>query len=121
MKLLFVEDETLNWRSSKKVCDRLGISEVEFTVDSIGAVKLVESFKPDVIMLDMNLEDGDKKGLDVLSYVKENDLKIEVFVLSGNSELKKQSLDLGAKDFFEKPFGPIKLQEFLKDQVLSNH
>jgi DNA-binding NarL/FixJ family response regulator len=65
--------------------------------DSLG---LLEEFKFNIIVLDLNLSDGN--GITILNKVKDNNLKSLVYVFSINSELKKICIKKGAAAFFDK-------------------
>jgi two-component system KDP operon response regulator KdpE len=68
------------------------------------ALELLERSKPDVMILDLGLPDGD--GLDVLRQVR-GVSQLPVIVLSsrGDERGKVQALDAGADDYVTKPFG----------------
>jgi two-component system KDP operon response regulator KdpE len=59
---------------------------------------------PDVIVLDLNLPDGD--GIDVIKRVRSKDKRTPIIVLSvrGSEQDKIIALDAGADDFLTKPF-----------------
>ena len=79
-------------------------ADVTIAYDGLQALHLLEKlkFRPDVIVLDLNLPGAD--GFSVLEQYRPKD-KPPVMVLSGSdrSEDKKRALDLGAKDYVVKP------------------
>ncbi|WP_439129756.1 response regulator [Polaribacter sp.] len=54
----------------------------------------------DIIILDLSLPDGN--GIELLKWLKEKQIKVDVFVFSMNIELKKICLKNGAKKFYDK-------------------
>jgi two-component system, OmpR family, KDP operon response regulator KdpE len=68
------------------------------------ALEFLEHGKPDVMILDLGLPDGD--GLDVLRQLRATS-QLPVIVLSsrGDERGKVQALDAGADDYVTKPFG----------------
>ena len=68
------------------------------------ALRLVASAAPDLVILDLGLPDRD--GKDVLYDIRQFS-KVPVIVLSARDKEKEkiESLDLGADDYVEKPFG----------------
>jgi response regulator of citrate/malate metabolism len=64
-----------------------------------GMLELTKN-KYDLIVLDLSLPDGN--GIELLKWLKEKKIKVEVFVFSMNIEFKKICLKNGAKKFFDK-------------------
>jgi two-component system, OmpR family, KDP operon response regulator KdpE len=78
--------------------------------EMIGAGTVAESIKriaadaPDIVVLDLGLSDGD--GKEVIRQVREwSDVPIVVLSARDREAEKIESLDLGADDFINKPFG----------------
>ncbi len=63
-----------------------------------------------VVLLDIQLPD--MSGLDILKHIQENDIPTSVVIITahGSADIAKQSLDLGAVDFLEKPFSADRLR-----------
>jgi len=62
------------------------------------------AFQYDCILLDLMLPDGN--GLDILSFVKSNQITANVLIVSAKNALddRLRGLDLGADDYLPKPF-----------------
>jgi len=54
----------------------------------------------DLIVLDLNLPDGN--GIELLKWLKEKERHVKVFIFSINVELKKMCLKYGAYAFYDK-------------------
>jgi two-component system KDP operon response regulator KdpE len=68
------------------------------------AMKRIASSPPDIVVLDLGLPDGD--GKDVIRQVRQwSDVPIIVLSARDRETEKIESLDLGADDFVNKPFG----------------
>lgn len=67
------------------------------------ATSKLDSFNPDLILLDMHLPDGD--GIDFLKKIKEKNISAPVIMVTGvtDKELALKSLELGASDYITKP------------------
>jgi len=68
------------------------------------AVRLVQTEKPDVIVLDLGLPDMD--GVDVIRAIRAtSSVPIVVVTVRAGEREKVEALDLGADDYITKPFG----------------
>ena len=78
--------------------------------DVKSALEDVEKSRPDLVLLDLNLPDGN--GLDLLRDVRNRfGRTVPVVVLSGmrQEEAVVEGLELGADDYVTKPFSPSEL------------
>jgi DNA-binding response OmpR family regulator len=118
-KLLVVEDDP---SMRKLVKQRLGTSyEVIETGDPTEALGLALETKPDCVLLDLMMPRF--SGLELcqtLSSVSKTQ-QIPVFVITGRSagDHREYCLNMGARDFFEKPIDFEKLKASI-EKVLSN-
>jgi two-component system KDP operon response regulator KdpE len=101
-RILVVDDEPAILRAVRANLSRHG-----FRVDTAatGQEALEHSqARPDLILLDLGLPDGD--GLEVLRAIREqSDIPIIVLSARGAERDKVRALDLGADDYLTKPFG----------------
>ncbi len=85
--------------------------------------KQARTLRPDVILLDMNLKDGD--GLALCKQLKSDPLvsTAPVIFLSAETrcEEKVKALDLGALDFIVKPFNPAEFQARVRVALRTKH
>ena len=103
MKLLIVEDE-LELLNSTCVYLQKEDFVCEPASNFFEAEDKLLSYNYDVVILDINLPDGN--GLDLLKYVKEKSPETGVLIVSAKDSLddKLKGLDLGADDYITKPF-----------------
>jgi DNA-binding response OmpR family regulator len=103
MKLLIVEDE-LELLNSTCVYLQKEDFVCEPASNFFEAEDKLLSYNYDVVILDINLPDGN--GLDLLKYVKEKNPETGVLIVSAKDSLddKLKGLDLGADDYINKPF-----------------
>src|SRR3954466_12177691 len=101
--VLVVDDEVLIRQSLRAVLADEGF-EVRAAASSAEAAALFDKEKPDIVLLDLVLGDGD--GLDLLRRMKEQSPPTKVIVVSahGSFERAVQAMKLGSYDFIKKPF-----------------
>ena len=104
MKILIVDDTAVT-AEVIGICLSIEWPEAEIIKASTGreAISLVESEKPDMILLDLGLPDMD--GLEVLDLLTER-TSAPIIVVSGRieQEIVEDSRGRGASDFIAKPF-----------------
>jgi two-component system KDP operon response regulator KdpE len=105
--ILLVDDETAIQRALDPLLRSRGY-DVALARTSIEAIEAFSRFKPDLLILDLGLPDGD--GLEVCRWVRDrSDIPILVLSARGSEQDKVKALDEGADDFVTKPFGPEEL------------
>ncbi len=70
---------------------------------------------PDLAIIDVKLDKGDKDGIDLLKKIKNMTDQVPVVMISGhaNVEMAVESLKLGAYEFITKPFAAEQLLNFV--------
>jgi two-component system cell cycle response regulator len=111
MRVLIVEDSDSICRMIEALVAARGF---EVKSASTGARGLEEAFawKPDVILLDINLP-GSFDGLQVCTKLRADagtkDTPIIIISAMNDDEVKRQAITNGANAFYEKPFSPLAL------------
>lgn len=102
-RVLIVDDEPAILRFLTPALTAGGY-DIQSAKTAAEAVRRIASDAPDIVVLDLGLPDGD--GKDVIRAVRQWS-KVPIIVLSARDrEAEKiDSLDLGADDFVNKPFG----------------
>ena len=79
------------------------------------AVLEIDKKLPDIAVIDVKLDKGDKDGIELLKKIKEITDLVPVIMISGhaNVEMAVESLKLGAYEFITKPFAPEQLLNFI--------
>jgi two-component system nitrogen regulation response regulator NtrX len=74
---------------------------------------------PDLIILDVLLDEKNRDGIDILKFVKSVDSDIPVIMISGHANIKiaVDSIKLGAFEFLEKPFNKDRLLNFINRAI----
>ena len=109
MKILFVDD-ALPVVESVTLAFQLQWNDVEIVSAGEGgkAIDLVESERPDLVLLDIGLPDMD--GYRVLQAIREfSDVPIIMLTARDETMDKVKGLELGADDYITKPFDHLEL------------
>ena len=104
-RILIIDDDEFLSAGLEDFLNLENFQDVKRVNDSRLAVKTYQEYKPDLVMLDINMPHMD--GFQVLEKLREVEKNyLSVLVLSGETdrELKIRALKAGARDFLHKPF-----------------
>ena len=103
MRILIIEDDkSLSYEMKEGLEQRGFIIDVANTGIEGEEKAFVTNY--DAVLLDLNLPDKD--GIEILSFLRENDRNISVIIVSARDKLEHRisGLNLGADDYIIKPF-----------------
>ncbi len=105
--IIIIEDEKNICNFIETVLSPQGYQVTSANTGTDG-LKLIESLKPDVVLLDLGLPDMD--GLELIQEVRSTSA-LPIIVISARTleRSKVAALDLGADDYLTKPFGTAEL------------
>ena len=108
MRALIVEDSPTLCSIYEAYLAGLGLS-ISVAETFAGAESLIESNKPDLILLDIELPDGN--GLDLLPKIRAlKPAPVSIVMTGHGTEFAEKALDAGAADFLAKPFDAVRLR-----------
>jgi CheY-like chemotaxis protein len=111
-RIMIVDDEEpLVW-ALEKILQQAGYREIATLTDSRQAVELFQSFRPDIVLLDLQMPYQD--GYSILRGLKPllaSDPHFPILVMTGEvqPDAKLRALAEGGKDFVTKPFEQIEV------------
>jgi DNA-binding response OmpR family regulator len=83
-------------------------------VDFNDVVSEVVAYKPDVMLIDVHLQDA--SGFDILEAVREEEaVKDTAVIMSSGMDFSSECIQKGANDFVMKPYMPDELIEKIKN------
>jgi len=84
------------------------------------AVELYKNEKPDLVFMDIVMPEKD--GTTALSEIKDIDKDAVIIIVSsvGTQEQLKKAIQLGAKDFIQKPFEKSQIKEIIELRLGGN-
>jgi DNA-binding response OmpR family regulator len=102
-RVLVVEDEPHVGAMLRDVLTALAYA-VKHAAGGAEALHLVPVFKPDLVLLDLQMPG--MSGVEVLEHLRREHPQLPVVILSGNQdvELTRRALENGALDYIQKPF-----------------
>ena len=120
MKILIVEDEP----ALRELIQRSLEKEryvVEVAADFNSALRKIEDYDYDCVLLDIMLPDG--SGLDLLEKLKAMHKRENVIIISAKDSLEDKvlGLELGADDYLAKPFHLAELNARIKSVIRRQH
>ena len=105
-KILIIDDEEGNIRVLERLLRGANFNNIKSISDSRLAVEAYESFRPDMVMLDLKMPHLD--GFQVMGELNrvKQDMYLPILVLTAQREhsTRLKALEAGAKDFLTKPF-----------------
>ncbi|GAA4884834.1 glycosyltransferase [Flaviramulus aquimarinus] len=103
MKVLAIDDQQLVLLPLQKRLNELGY-DVKIETDANAGISLYNSFKPDLVIVDINMPGV--SGLEIVKYVRASkNSATPIMVLSGNTndDVITKGFDLGINDYMKKP------------------
>lgn len=111
-KVLIVDDEVAIQELIRFNLEQSGF-ETEVAGDGIAALEMYESYRPDLIVLDLMLPGKD--GYDVCKEIRRTSNVPIIMLTAKETELERVlGLELGADDYITKPFSPLELVARIK-------
>ncbi len=117
-KVLIVEDDLLLLLVQERLVKKLGYEVVGTACEGEAAYRMIKLYNPDIILMDINLDD-DVKGTEVIQMIRKEGFDTPAIFVSGekDSEIVQKAKQLGCIDYLLKPVDPKRLEESLKKAV----
>jgi len=112
---VLVVDDDLDTVHSLALLIKVYGHEVEFAINGLAAIDAARRFRPDVILMDINLPDIKGHRLAPQLKFEPGLAGVRVIALSGHSDdhTKAQALEAGCAEFHVKPIAPESLEKLL--------
>ena len=116
--VLIIEDEKLIIVSTQMVLEAAGF-RVESAVNGEEGIQKARSIRPDLVLLDIMMPGID--GWETLTRLKRDPetsgIPVIIFTAREHSRGHQKSTEMGAADYFRKPFEPDELIELVEKHV----
>lgn len=116
MKILLIDDSTINNIMMENLLSEYGY-ETYSLLESDRAINIINSYKPDLIILDLMMPGI--SGFDILKHMHEQSIQIPTLVVSAYKDegYEQKVKELGALEYFTKPFDQKDLIESIKEHL----
>jgi CheY-like chemotaxis protein len=117
MRVLVVDDDLDTVHSMAALIKIFGY-EVQFAINGFAAIEIARRFRPDVILLDMNLPDVNGDELARQLRFEPGLERMRIIGVSGHSgdAIKARVAEAGFAAFYVKPIAPDALEKLLSGQ-----
>ena len=110
-RILIADDEPLCCRLLAGILRRRQFTNFQFAEGGYSALEQIESFEPDLVLLDMQMPD--LTGLDVCRRIRANPDLVDLPILVQTATVDRKEMGIlfeaGASDFLSKPINPSEL------------
>lgn len=118
MRILIIEDNAIQALTLETIVKRLGFHEVEKAYSPTQADKIMETFKPDLMFVDINLG-AERTGVDIVRNAQRK-RSVSVLYITGNSDSHHKALadETDYIDYMIKPIDPFQIKKVLEAENL---
>jgi len=121
-RILYVEDNFDNYKLIEFILSKNGFSVMN-AVDGLDAIEKAETYKPDLILMDINLPN--LKGFEAATLIKSKpetkDIPIVVLTAAYSNEYRYLADKVGCVGYFTKPIDPLTFAEDIKKILENKH
>ena len=110
VRLVVIDDDPKNLKMVRFTLSS-GDLEIHTASDPRVGLDLIAQLHPQIVLIDLVLPGID--GMELLQRIVQLERGIAVILMTGHNspELARQAIQMGAADYFPKPFSPSKLRE----------
>jgi CheY-like chemotaxis protein len=113
-KIMVVEDESVLVMLLKRKLHNYGYGEIDWVDNGEDAVRNAESFKPDLILMDIVLK-GSMDGIEAAKRINKNfDIPIIYLTAYSSDEVIKRALETEPYGYIIKPFREVEVNANIK-------
>ncbi len=117
MRILLIDDSKTMRNIQKSVLKQLGYTDLEEACDGQDALGKVESFKPDLCLVDWNMPVMD--GLTFVKTFRQSDKTTPLIMVTTEAEKSRviEAIKAGVNNYVVKPFTPDLLSERISETL----
>jgi two-component system, NarL family, invasion response regulator UvrY len=111
--VLIVDDHPIVLQGCRRMLQDVGVSEVIEARDTVAGYQLFSERGPDVVIVDLGLQDNGLGGLELIRRIRADDLNVRILVFSMHSDpvIVARALQAGATGYVVKDTSPEAITE----------
>lgn len=115
-KILIVDDSSYMRMFVRKIIQKKGTFMILEASGKDDAIEIFKNEMPEIVILDLNMSEVRKDGIDVLTEIMNINSEAVVIIISavGYEDVKDECIALGAKSYLKKPFETEELLQMLE-------
>jgi two-component system, NarL family, invasion response regulator UvrY len=111
--VLIVDDHPIVLQGCRRMLQDVGVSEIVEARDTAAGYRLFSEHGPDVVIVDLGLQDNGLGGLELIRRIRADDLNVRILVFSMHSDpvIVARALQAGATGYVVKDTSPDAITE----------
>jgi two-component system, NarL family, invasion response regulator UvrY len=111
--VLIVDDHPIVLQGCRRMLQGVGVSEIIEARDTAAGYRLFSEHGPDVVIVDLGLQDNGLGGLELIRRIRADDLNVRILVFSMHSDpvIVARALQAGATGYVVKDTSPEAITE----------
>jgi DNA-binding NarL/FixJ family response regulator len=115
--VLIVDDHPIVLQGCRRMLQDVGVSEIIEARDTAAGYRLFSEHGPDVVIVDLGLQDNGLGGLELIRRIRADDLSVRILVFSMHSDpvIVARALQAGATGYVVKDTSPEAITEAFQE------
>jgi two-component system, NarL family, invasion response regulator UvrY len=111
--VLIVDDHPIVLQGCRRMLQDVGVSEIIEARDTADGYRLFSEHGPDIVIVDLGLQDNGLGGLELIRRIRSDDLNVRILVFSMHSDpvIVARALQAGATGYVVKDTSPEAIME----------
>ncbi len=114
--VLIIDDHPIVLQGCRRMLEDAGVTNVIEAGDAMSGYRLFSGKRPDIVIIDLGLQDGAIGGLELIRRIRTDDINVRILVFSMHSDpaIVARALQVGATGYVVKDTSPENFIEAFK-------
>ena len=115
-RVLIIDDHPIVLQGCRRMLEDVGVTDVIEAGDTRSGYRLFSGKRPDIVIVDLGLQDGGLGGLELIRRIRTDDIHVRILVFSMHSDpvIVARALQAGASGYVVKDTSPENFIEAFK-------